>query len=455
MATAATTALPVQSIAARLERLPYSRWHITVTSFLGVAIFFDGFDALTTAYVLPVLIREWHIAPANIGWLISITNVGQALGALLFGWLAERIGRVRTAQITIALYAVMSLLCAFTSNYQELFVCRFLEGIGLGGEIPVASTYISEILRADRRGGSFLSYQIIFPVGLLGAGIIGALVVPTLGWQWMFIIGAIPALISLVLRRYCPESPRWLAQKGRVEEAEKVMAEIERKVSREGRDPLPPVMPIATPPLGNRTRWQELFQGPYLRRTLIVWVLWASTYLVAQGLQSWIPTLYREVYHLSLQQALNYSVAAPVGTVIGAFFCALLIDRTGRRLWFIGAYVLLVGGLLWLWLVGSSTASGMMLGYGFCTLWTGSIAMSIFLYTAEIYPTRMRALGISWATFWLRLAATIGPILVGFVLPAYGIGGVFFLFSIITSLGLAAAIFMTETTRRVLEEVSP
>jgi putative MFS transporter len=447
--------ISVQSIAARLERLPYSRWHITVTAFLGVAIFFDGFDALTTAYVLPVLIREWHIAPANIGWLISITNVGQALGALLFGWLAERIGRVRTAQITIALYAVMSLLCAFTSNYQELFACRFLEGIGLGGEIPVASTYISEILRADRRGGSFLSYQIIFPVGLLGAGIIGALVVPTLGWQWMFIIGAIPALISLVLRRYCPESPRWLAQKGRVAEAEKVMTEIERKVSRNGRDPLPPVVPIATPPLGNRTRWQELFQGPYLRRTLIVWVLWASTYLVAQGLQSWIPTLYREVYHLSLQQALNYAVAAPVGTVIGAFFCALLIDRTGRRLWFIGAYVLLVGGLLWLWLVGSGTAFGMMLGYGFCTLWTGSIAMSIFLYTAEIYPTRMRALGISWATFWLRLAATIGPILVGFVLPAYGIGGVFFLFSIITSLGLAAAIFMTETTKRVLEEVSP
>jgi MFS transporter, putative metabolite:H+ symporter len=447
--------ISVQSIAARLERLPYSRWHITVTAFLGVAIFFDGFDALTTAYVLPVLIREWHIAPANIGWLISITNVGQALGALLFGWLAERIGRVRTAQITIALYAVMSLLCAFTSNYQELFACRFLEGIGLGGEIPVASTYISEILRADRRGGSFLSYQIVFPVGLLGAGIIGALVVPTLGWQWMFIIGAIPALISLVLRRYCPESPRWLAQKGRVAEAEKVMTEIERKVSRDGRDPLPPVVPIATPPLGNRTRWQELFQGPYLRRTLIVWVLWASTYLVAQGLQSWIPTLYREVYHLSLQQALNYAVAAPVGTVIGAFFCALLIDRTGRRLWFIGAYVLLVGGLLWLWLVGSGTAFGMMLGYGFCTLWTGSIAMSIFLYTAEIYPTRMRALGISWATFWLRLAATIGPILVGFVLPAYGIGGVFFLFSIITSLGLAAAIFMTETTKRVLEEVSP
>jgi MFS transporter, putative metabolite:H+ symporter len=452
---AESTTRSAQAVAARLERLPYSRWHITVTSFLGVAIFFDGFDALSTAYVLPVLIREWHIAPQSIGGLISIANLGQALGALFFGWLAERIGRVPTARITIALYAVMSLACAFTSNYQELFWCRFIEGIGLGGEIPVASTYISEILRADRRGGSFLSYQIIFPVGLLGAGIAGAVVVPTLGWQWMFIIGAVPALISLVLRRYCPESPRWLAQKGRLDEAEKVLEEIERKVSRNGRDPLPPVVPIETPALGTRTRWQELFQGQYRMRTFVVWVLWAATYLVSQGMQSWIPTLYREVYHLTLQQSLNYAVAAPVGTVVGALLCAILIDRTGRRLWFIGAYLLLAAGLLQLWLVGAQTAFGMMLGYGFCTLWTGSVSMSIFLYTAEIYPTRMRALGISWATFWLRLAATVGPLLVGFVLPAYGIGGVFFLFSMITFIGLAAALLMTETTRRVLEEVSP
>jgi MFS transporter, putative metabolite:H+ symporter len=452
---AESTTRSAQAVAARLERLPYSRWHITVTSFLGVAIFFDGFDALSTAYVLPVLIREWHIAPQSIGGLISIANLGQALGALFFGWLAERIGRVPTARITIALYAVMSLACAFTSNYQELFWCRFIEGIGLGGEIPVASTYISEILRADRRGGSFLSYQIIFPVGLLGAGIAGAVVVPTLGWQWMFIIGAVPALISLVLRRYCPESPRWLAQKGRLDEAEKVLEEIERRVSRNGRDPLPPVVPIETPALGTRTRWQELFQGQYRMRTFVVWVLWAATYLVSQGMQSWIPTLYREVYHLTLQQSLNYAVAAPVGTVVGALLCAILIDRTGRRLWFIGAYLLLAAGLLQLWLVGAQTAFGMMLGYGFCTLWTGSVSMSIFLYTAEIYPTRMRALGISWATFWLRLAATVGPLLVGFVLPAYGIGGVFFLFSMITFIGLAAALLMTETTRRVLEEVSP
>jgi MFS transporter, putative metabolite:H+ symporter len=200
--------LTEQTIAARLERLPYSQWHITITVVLGVAIFFDSFDSLAIAYVLPVIKEQWHIPPQSIGGLISIANFGQALGALTFGWIAERIGRVSTARIAIALFAVMSLACAFTTSYDQLFVCRFVEGIGLGGEIPVASTYISEILRADRRGGRFLTYQIIFPVGLLMSGIVGASVVPRFGWQWMFIIGAIPAVVALVMQRFCPESPR-------------------------------------------------------------------------------------------------------------------------------------------------------------------------------------------------------------------------------------------------------
>jgi MFS transporter, putative metabolite:H+ symporter len=450
-------ALPVteQTIAARLERLPYSRWHITVTAFLGVAIFFDSFDALTVAYVLPVIGREWHIAPQSIGTLLGIANLGQALGAFLFGWMAERMGRVSAARIAIALYAVMSLACAFTSSYDQLLWCRFIEGIGLGGEIPVASTYISEILRAERRGGSFLGYQIIFPVGLLGAGLIGAWVVPHWGWQWMFIIGAVPAFIALVLRRYCPESPRWLASKGRFEEADKVLTEIERIVSRNGTTPLPPVKELAVKPAGDKTRWRELFQGQYLSRTLLVWVLWACTYFVSQSMQGWIPTLYRDVYHLSLQQSLNYAVAAPVGTVLGSIICAVVIDRTGRRWWFIGAYALLAIGLLDLWYHSADTAFGMLLGYGFCSMWMGSISMSIFLYTAEIYPTRMRATGVAWATFWLRIAATIGPVAVGSILPSYGISGVFMMLTLVALIGLAAALFMTETKKRVLEEVSP
>lgn len=450
-------ALPLteQMVAARLERLPYSRWHITVTIVLGVAIFFDSFDSLALAYVLPVLVPAWQIPPEKIGALISIANFGQAIGAFLFGWIAERIGRVTAARITIALFAIMSLACAFANNYQQLFWFRFVEGIGLGGEIPVASTYISEILRAEGRGSRFLSYQMIFPIGLLGAGLAGAAVVPQLGWQWMFIMGAVPALVALVLRRFCPESPRWLASKGRLDEADKVLTNIERIVSRGGARSLPPMPDISVQPLAQETRWQELFQGRYLSRTLFVWVLWMSSYIISYGLQGWIPTLYREVYHLTLQQSLNYAIATPTGSVLGSLICALMIDRTGRRYWFMGAFLLVAAGLVELWAVGAGSAFGMLLGYGFCSIWLGSINMSIFLYTAEIYPTRMRALGVSWASFWLRVGATVGPLIVGFVLPRYGISGVFLVFSIFALTGCAAATFMIETRRRVLEEVSP
>jgi len=449
-------ALPLneQSIAARIERLPYSRWHVTVTVVLGVAIFFDSFDSLAIAYVLPALVRDWHIPPGSIGALIGVANFGQALGALTCGWLAERIGRVTTARIAIALFAVMSLACAFTQNYEQLFVCRFLQGIGLGGEIPVASTYISEILRADRRGARFLSYQIIFPVGLLMSGVIGALVVPSFGWRWMFVIGALPGIVALLMQRYCPESPRWLAAKGRLGEADAIVTDIERAVSRNGTVPLPPVPEIKVQPSGG-TRWQELFEGRYRSRTLLVWVLWASSYIISYGLQGWIPTLYREVYHLTLQQSLNYAIFAPVGSLVGSLICAFVIDATGRRYWFVAAFLLTAAGLLWLWAFGAETALGMLFGFMFVSMWLGSMNMTIFLYTAEIYPTRMRALGVSWASFWLRAAATVGPPIVGFVLPRYGISGVFLTFSIFAVIGCIAATFMIETRHRVLEEVSP
>jgi putative MFS transporter len=451
------TALPLseQTIAARLERLPYSGWHITITAILGVAIFFDSFDSLAIAYVLPVLVRDWHIAPHSIGLLISSANFGQALGALTFGWIAERIGRVSTARIAIGIFAVMSLACAATHSYDQLIVCRFLQGIGLGGEIPVASTYISEILRADRRGGRFLTYQIIFPVGLLMSGVVGASVVPRFGWQWMFIIGALPGIVALVMQRFCPESPRWLASQGRLDEADVIMTEIESAVSHNGARPLPPVPEIKTQPLGRQTRWQELFGSFYRSRTLLVWVIWASCYIIAYGLQGWIPTLYREVYHLPLQQALNYAIFAPVGSLVGSLICAFMIDNTGRRYWFTAAFFLTAAGLIWLWAFGAATAFGMLLGFMFCSAWLGSMNMTIFLYTAEIYPTRMRALGVSWGSFWLRVAATVGPLIVGFVLPRYGISGVFLAFSIFAVIGCIAASFMIETRRRVLEEVSP
>ena len=221
-----------------------------------------------------------------------------------------------TARIAIALFAVMSFACAFTQNYEQLFVLRFLEGIGLGGEIPVASTYISEILRAERRGGRFLAYQMIFPVGLLGVGHrrrdrgadasagSGCSLSVRCRRSWRCSCSAIARNRRAGSRR-----------RGAWREADAIMTDIERIVSRNGAKPLPPVPDLAIQPLGNQTRWQELFQGRYLSRTFLVWVLWATSLHHLLRLAGWIPTLYREVYHLPLQQSLNYAIAGPAGSL--------------------------------------------------------------------------------------------------------------------------------------------
>src|SRR5262249_52063415 len=162
---------------------------------IGTATFFDAFDALAIAYVLPVLIRLWKLGPLEIGNLISIGYVGQLVGALFFGWLAERRGRMLALQLSVALYSVFSLLAAFSWSYGSLFAFRTIQGIGLGGEVPVAAAYISELSRARGRGRFVLLYELAFAIGLVAAAVLGNLIVPTLGWQAMFLIGAIPALL--------------------------------------------------------------------------------------------------------------------------------------------------------------------------------------------------------------------------------------------------------------------
>jgi len=210
----------IDDVVARIERMPISWWHVRTRIIIGVATFFDAFDALAIAFVLPVLVPMWKLNGPQIGYLIAAGYLGQLAGALFFGWVAQRYGRLTAVVWSILIFAVMSLACAFTWDYQSLIVARTIQGFGLGGEVPVAATYISELSRAKGRGRFVLLYELIFPVGLVSTGLVGAYVVPRFGWQWMFVIGALPAFVALFLQRLLPESPRWLATQGRQKEAQ-------------------------------------------------------------------------------------------------------------------------------------------------------------------------------------------------------------------------------------------
>ena len=197
--------MPESTLIARLENVPFSRWHAKARIVVGSATFFDAFNALALAFALPVLIRLWHITPAQSGFLISASYIGQLAGALLFSWLAERFGRVPSASAATALMSIMSLACAIAGSFPQLLACRLIQGIGVGGEMPVAAAYISELSRARGRGKFFMLYEMIFPIGLMATSQIGASVVPVWGWKAMFLIGGIPGLVITWLLLRLPE----------------------------------------------------------------------------------------------------------------------------------------------------------------------------------------------------------------------------------------------------------
>src|SRR5262249_25736601 len=203
-----SAAIPsIEMIVARIERLPVGWWQIRARLVVGTATFFDGFDVLAIATVIPILIQQWHLSPANVGPIISAAFIGQFVGAFLFGWIAEKIGRMPALTASILVFSIMSAICAFAWDAPSLAAFRFLQGIGLGGEVPIAASYINEISRAHHRGRFFILYELTFSVGLAMTGVIAAFIVPWLGWRAMFAVGAIPALLALVLRRALPESP--------------------------------------------------------------------------------------------------------------------------------------------------------------------------------------------------------------------------------------------------------
>jgi len=436
---------------ARLENVPFSRWHAKARIVVGSATFFDAFCALSLAFALPALIRLWQITPAQSGLLISSSYVGQFIGALLFSALAEKFGRIRSAAAATAMMSVMSLACAFAGNFQILMACRFLQGIGVGGEMPVAAAYISELSKAHGRGRFFMLYEMIFPIGLMATGQVGALVVPAFGWQAIFWIGGLPGLAVTYLLFRLPESPRFLISKGRLSEAESVIKQIEASTSRRISGAVTERFSSAAPQ--QRTRWTEVFQRTYLRRTIVVWTLWATAFFVTNSLNNWLPTLYSTVYHLDLRQSLRAASLTNIAQVAVLIACVFYIDRVGRKSWTFGSLLIGAGSLFTLGLVGNSVSRVVVfatLSYGI----VGSVNAVLYLYTPEIYPTRMRAIGTGMATCWLRLASALGPLVVGAVVAAGKTNAVFLMFAAVSVVGAFAATRMIETRARRLEDIA-
>jgi putative MFS transporter len=355
---------------------------------------------------------------------------------------------------SIAVFGVMSLVCAFAWDYNSLLWFRTLQGIGLGGEVPVAATYISELTRAKNRGRFVLLYELVFPIGLVAVSFTSVWVVPHLGWQWMFYIGALPAILALVLRALLPESPRWLAVHGHPAEADAALSMIERETEKSTGQPLPTVQPVVST-MDRRASLSDLFGPLYLRRTLVVWVIWFAAYFINYGLVIWLPTIFRTVFKLPLDVSLRYGLITQAAGFVGTFICALTIDQVGRKPYFAASFALAAVSLGLLAMQSTPAAEQVLMYVAAAYFFISTINIGAYLYTPELYPTRARALGVGTATAWLRFASMIGPTAVGFMI-AGGLPSVFWMFAAAALFAaIVTAAFAIETKGRVLEEVSP
>jgi putative MFS transporter len=258
----------------------------------------------------------------------------------------------------------------------------------------------------------------------------------------------------LALRSLLPESPRWLAVRGRDAEAQAAMTLIETETQKATGRPLPPPKPVVST-LDKPASLADLFGPLYLRRTGVVWVIWFSSYFVNYGLSIWLPTVYRTVFKLPLDVSLRYGLITQAAGLLGTLICALAIDHVGRRLWFALSFAAAAIALAALALFPAPTAEQVLACMTVAYFFISTINIGVYLYTPELYPTRVRALGVGTATAWLRFASMIGPTVVGMML-AGGLPSVFVTFAIVAAIAaVTTGLFAIETKGRVLEEASP
>jgi putative MFS transporter len=443
------------SIAARLDRLPVSPFHYRLLVINGFAWAFDAFDVGLITFVVAALNKAWNLTAAQTGIVLSSGMFGMLIGAFLSGPLADRFGRKAIFQWTMLIFSISSLLCATAWNFNSLIVFRFFTGLGLGGETPVVTSLLGEFVPSSGRGRIQGLLNSFWAIGWLAAAAISYYIIPWLGWQWAFVAGALPAFYIWIVRRSMPESPRWLALKGRVEEADKVVRFIEEQVSKTHSLPALKDEVISTYE-EKKVSTAALFSKQYLSRTAMLWSLWFLAMFGYYGLFAWLPSLLVKGGH-TMVRSFMYVFIMQLAYVPNQILSAYLMDRYGRK-------KLLVFNLFMATL--ATLAFGYALGHELTIIHVVILGIIVsffvsgvwgitYMYTPELYPTGIRVTGTSWAATLSRVGSMLAPLIVGFCLSSIGIGGVFAVVAGAFALaGVIVAILGIETKGLALERIS-
>jgi MFS transporter, putative metabolite:H+ symporter len=426
-------------IAARLDRLPpaWYVWRMIVLISLGGV--FEFYDLFFTAYVAPGMIHSGLFTPESLGPFASLnviavagfgtfvfaTFAGLWVGSLLLGQVADLLGRKTIFVWSLMWYMVCSAIMAFQTTGFGLVIWRFIAGIGLGIQLVTIDAYIAELIPRRERGRAFSTNQFITYCAVPIVAFLAWRLVPLRpldwdGWRWVVLIGTIGAVVVWFLQMGVPESPRWLARHGRIEEADRIVTQIEEGVAAELRRPLPPIVPqpAETEAAGSLA---EAFAPPYRSRTIMLSVFNLAQTIGFYGFAAWVPTLLiaRGIHvTASLQYSFVIAIANPFGPLLGTLFS----DRIERKWQIVGGAI---GMLVCMTIFSRLSDPTALIIFGVLfTLCANVMSYSFHNYQAELYPTRIRARAIGFVYSWSRISAAFAGLAIGYLLHTGGVGAV-------------------------------
>ena len=435
-------------LVSRVQRLPIGKFHYTLLWVIGLGWMFDAMDTGLISFILTTMADEWQMSAAEKGWVVSITFVGMAIGAVFAGGLADRIGRRTVFAMTLLIYSLATALCAFAPNLTWLLLFRFIVGLGLGGQLPVAVTLVSEYIPAHVRGRFIVLLESFWGLGWLVAALMSYFVIPNYGWHIAFLLGGLPALYVFMILKKVPESVPYLINRGRIAEAHALVQKLERQCGVEVIEQIE-VKAVADK---QSVSFRQLWSGPLARRSLMLWLIWFGIVYSYYGIFTWLPSLLVKQGY-SIVQSFEYVLIMILAQLPGYVVAAWLVEKLGRKPTLAGFIALCAMAA---YFFGQANSVNMIMFWGCLMSFFNLGAWGVlYTYTPEQYPTNIRAFGSGWASAIGRRGGIVAPLVVTHMMVMNnGFSHIFIMFTVVLlSVALVIVLLGEETQGKTLESI--
>lgn len=407
------TAIEVKKVKPKQKQKPISRNKLLAIA--GFGWLFDALDVGILSFVIAALANDWSLTPQQMGWIGSVNSIGMAVGALVFGIFADKYGRKAVFMWTLVLFSLASGFSAFTTTLVAFMILRFFVGMGLGGELPVASTLVSESVEPKERGRIVVLLESFWAGGWILAALISYFVIPTYGWRVALILTIIPAFYAIYLRISLPDSPKFDKEQSKKQSVLKNMAAV----------------------------WKK----EYAKNTLMLWIVWFMVVFSYYGMFLWLPSV-MVMKGFSMIQSFEYVLIMTLAQLPGYFTAAWIIEKVGRK--FVLS-VFLIGTAVSAFIFGfADTTTVLIISGMFLSFFNLGAWGALYAYTPENYPTAIRGTGAGMAASVGRVGGILGPLLVGtLTVKQFELGSIFTIFTIAILIAVIAIIFLGKETKQI------